>query len=97
MAGNLQQRLDSLKGKMQLIVERYAKLTDYARRADATIADLRATIDSQAKEIALLNQEIEYLKVVSVLTPKREDVQQSRVMLAELLRDIDKCINELSE
>ena len=97
MAGNLQQRLDSLKGKMQLIVERYAKLTDYARRADATIADLRATIDSPAKEIALLNQEIEYLKVVSVLTPKREDVQQSRAMLAELLRDIDKCINELSE
>lgn len=97
MAGNLQQRLDSLKSKMQLMIERYAKLTDYARRADERIAEQQATIDKQAKEISQLNQKVEYLQVVSVLTPKREDVQQSREFLAELLRDIDRCINELSE
>lgn len=84
-------------GKTRLLVERYAKLTEYVHTADETIADLRATIDRQAKEINELQQQIEYLRVVSVVSPKREDVQQTRAFLAELVRDIDNCINELSE
>lgn len=97
MASDLQPRIDRVKSKAHLLTERYAKLTDYARHADETIGQLQATVDRQTKEINSLRQQIEYLQVVSAIAPKREDVELSRAFLAELVRDIDKCINELSE
>lgn len=97
MAGNLQQRLDSLRSKAQLLTQRYVTLANQKREADAQIATLQATIESQRKEMAIMRQQIEQLQVVSVIAPKREDVERTRTFLAELVRDIDKCINELSE
>lgn len=97
MAGNLQQRLDSLRGKAQLLTERYAKLLEQKRVLEEQIAQFNATIERQQKEMAVMRQQIEYLQVVSVIAPKREDVERSRAFLAGLVRDIDKCINELNE
>lgn len=97
MAGNLQQRLDSLKSKAQLLVERYARTEDARREAESRINDLELEIKRKDREISVLRQQLEQLQVVTTLSPRREDVERSRNFFAELLRDIDKCINELSE
>ncbi len=97
MAVNLKQRLDSLSSKALLLTERYASLSESYRGALQQIADLQATLERKEKEISLLNQQIEQLRVVSVIAPNHEDVEHSRRFLAELVRDIDKCISELSE
>lgn len=97
MAGNLQQRLDSLKSKAQLLVERYARMEDARREAESRINDLELEIKRKDREISVLRQQLEQLQVVTTLSPRREDVERSRKFFAELLRDIDKCINELSE
>lgn len=97
MAGNLQQRLDSLSSKAQLLVERYARLAEAKHLADKRISELEANLERKNRETALLRQQIEELQVVTTLAPRREDVERSRAFLSELLRDIDKCINELSE
>lgn len=97
MADNLQQRLDAIGGKMQLIVDRYAKLTERLLAANETIREQQATIESQRRQIDGLRRQVESLQVVGILSPKREDIDRSRTFLAELLRDINKCITELSE
>lgn len=97
MAGNLQQRLDSLKSKAQLLMERYTRMADAKRAADERIGELEAQIERKNREINVMRQQIEHLQVVTTLTPRREDVERSRAFLTELVRDIDKCINELSE
>lgn len=97
MAGNLQQRLDSLSSKAQLLVERYVRLAEAKRLADKRISQLEADLERKEREMAFLRQQIEELQVVTTLAPRREDVERSRAFLSELLRDIDKCINELSE
>lgn len=97
MADNLQQRLDAIGGKMQLIVDRYAKLTERLLAANETIREQQATIESQRRQIDGLRRQVESLQVVGILSPKREDLDRSRTFLAELLRDINKCITELSE
>lgn len=97
MAGNLQQRLDSLKSKAQLLVERYARTEDARCEAESRINDLELEIKRKDREISVLRQQLEQLQVVTTLSPRREDVERSRKFFAELLRDIDKCINELSE
>ncbi len=97
MAGNLQQRLDSLKSKATLLTDRYVALKEAKQEADTTIAKLKKELEQQQRENAILRQQIEHLQVVTTLTPKREDVERSRAFLTELVRDIDKCINELKE
>lgn len=97
MAASLQQRIDSIKGKALLLMERYAELLDEKKAAEAQIAELRARVELQQREIDRMKVEIESLKVVTTLTPKREDVEQSRAFLSQLVRDIDKCIAELTD
>lgn len=97
MAASLQQRIDSVKSKAQLLMERFAELLEEKQAAEAQIAELHARLQLQQREIDRMKVEIENLKVVTVLTPRREDVEKSRAFLSQLVRDIDKCIAELNE
>lgn len=97
MAGNLQQRLDSIRSKAQLLQSRYLMLLDEKRAADARILELQDSLERQQKEINIMQQQIEHLRVVTTLNPSRDDVERSRAILTELVRDIDKCISELTE
>lgn len=97
MAGDLQQRIDSLRGKAQLLTQRYEKLLSDKREADTTIGELKAKLAEQSKEISLLRQQLEYLRVVSPASVTPGDAQQSRAILVQIVRDIDKCISELTQ
>lgn len=97
MAGDLQQRIDSLRGKAQLLTQRYEKLLSDKREADTTIGELKAKLAEQSKEISLLRQQLEYLRVVSPTSVTPGDAQQSRAILVQIVRDIDKCISELTQ
>jgi hypothetical protein len=97
MAANLQQRLDSIRGKATLLTQRYAELLEEKRAADAQIAELHTQLRRQQEEMARMRQEIESLQVVTTISRGREDVERSRAFLSQLVRDIDKCIAELTE
>lgn len=96
MAVNLQQRIDKIEAKGALLAERFAKIREAKRDADVQIADMQATISAMQRNIDNLNRQIEYLKVVSILSPDHHDVETTRAKLSELVREIDKCINQLS-
>lgn len=96
MAANLQQRIDSIEAKATLLVERYETMRKAREAAEERIAALEKEIAGRDRTIAELNRRIEYLKVASVITPDHGDVEQTRAMLAGLVREIDKCINKLS-
>lgn len=97
MAGNLQQRLESIKAKAEIITERYRKVEAEKRAAELQIAELQATIRRQHAELQQAMLKIEQLQVVTTIVPRRENVEQTRVILSELVREIDKCINDLTQ
>lgn len=97
MAGNLQQRLDSLRSKATLLTQRYVKLVEASRESETRIASLEKELKAAQDENKRLKLQIEELRVVTTLTPRREDVERSRAILTELVREIDKCIEEFSE
>lgn len=97
MAGNLQETLERISNKAALLTERHAILRKEKNLADARIEELNATILKQRKEIESLQQEIEYLKIATTIIPNHKDVEKSRAILSGLVREIDKCISELSE
>lgn len=97
MVGNLQQRLESIKAKAEIITERYRKVEAEKRAAELQIAELQATIRRQHAELQQAMLKIEQLQVVTTIVPRRENVEQTRVILSELVREIDKCINDLTQ
>ncbi|MDE5988671.1 MAG: DUF3450 domain-containing protein [Duncaniella sp.] len=96
MAANLQQRVDKIEAKAALILERYELMLRARQEAENRVRELTGTVERLERTIGDLNRQIEYLKVASVLTPDHRDVEATRAVLSELVREIDKCINQLS-
>ncbi len=97
MASDLQQTLDRISRKAESLTERYDALLKGKRAADETISRLEEQIARQAEEIRQLKNRVEYLTVVTTAIPNREDVERSRARISRLVREIDRCISELSE
>ncbi len=97
MADELQARIDSLKSKAKLLTERYKMIVQQKQLQNDRIGQLEATVDKQQREIRLLQQQNEQLRIVSTMAVKREDMEHTRTVLTQLVRDIDKCIAELTD
>lgn len=97
MVESLHQRLEGLKQKARLLTTRYRDLQQEKRAADERIADLQRELATRQQEISRLQQQIEHLTVVGPLSTTREDAEQSKTVLSDLVREIDKCINELNQ
>ena len=59
------------------------------------IRDLKQTIEEQRKKIEELEKKLNILKTTGTLT-NREDSAAARAKVADLLREIDKCIGLLN-
>lgn len=78
------------------MVERYELLVKAKKAAQLRVTELEAEVERLKREIADRDRQIEYLKVASILSPDHKDVEATRAVLSELVREIDKCINQLS-
>ena len=97
MAGNLQETIESIKAKVRVVIDRQTLLLKEKKEVEARVLMLEEVIDQQRKEIERLRMETEYLRIASTLSPSRDDVERTRVMLSNLVRDIDRCITDLTE
>ncbi|MDE7472154.1 MAG: hypothetical protein K2M68_01065, partial [Muribaculaceae bacterium] len=61
------------------------------------VADLEYTVKQQQNEVERLSQQVEFLTIVSTAMPDRDDIDKSRALLSGLVREIDKCINDLTD
>lgn len=96
MASDLRQRLDRIAGKARLLSGRYQAALEGKVAAEQRVAELEATIAEQQGEIERLRLELEYQRIATTLAPSREDLDRSRAVLSGLVREIDKCIDELN-
>lgn len=97
MAVDFQKLVTSLKEKHGVLMERYLETASERDKALKRVADLEYTTRQQERELERLRQKIEYLTVVSSVAMSQEERTRSRTMLAGLVREIDKCIIDLTE
>ena len=97
MAGELQQAIDRVNAKTQIVLDRYAIVQQRLVDSAARIAELEKQLAAAREEAHRLSLEVEFLKVATTISPTREDVAKTRAMLSELVREIDKCITELND
>lgn len=91
---------DSFKrivAKAHVLAQKYAVVLQKKNEAEAQVKDLYAALEQKEKELERLKTEIEYLRTAAVLAPSREQVEATRSAIASLVRDIDRCIIDLSE
>lgn len=97
MARDFKQQLDSVSAKLLVLSERYHKLDESYRAARAEITELKATLLAHEREIDRLKVDNEYLTVASTVGGNRENREAVRALIADLVRDIDRCITDLLE
>ncbi len=97
MAVDSQKLVKSLKEKHGVLIERYLKAASERDKALKLVADLEYTTRQQERELERLRQRVEYLTVVSSVALSHDDIAKSRAMLSGLVREIDKCIIDLTE
>ncbi|MDE6084807.1 MAG: hypothetical protein K2G40_00185 [Muribaculaceae bacterium] len=97
MATDSQKLVKSLKEKHGVLIKRYLEAAAARDKALQRVADLEYTTRQQARELEQLRLQVEYLTVVSTISPSTDEIEKSKVLLSGLVREIDKCINDLTE
>lgn len=82
---------------MTVISEKHQMLEKCYRDAREEIIELKAAVLARDKEIEKLRTDVEYMSVASNVGADRRNVEATRAMLADLVREIDRCIADLLE
>lgn len=97
MASDLQQRIDSLKAKTHVLVRKYAAMEAARRELQQELALRDEAIAQRDRIIAEMQRSIEFLRAATAINPDREDVERTRSLIAGLVREIDRCILDLTD
>lgn len=97
MAVNLQQQLERVSAKALLVLEKYRMLNDEKSALESENERLKADLLSRDRELEQLRQKVEYQRIASTLVPDRADLEQTRALITNLVRDIDRCIADLMD
>ncbi len=95
MAQNVQDIAHRIESKVAAIADHQRLLVQTLEAERAEKQRLLARISELKAEISRLKSDNEYLTVVRAVSVTPEQAEQSRTMLAGLVRDIDRCIAEL--
>ncbi len=97
MSVNFEQRLNNISAKTQMLMQRYHYVVTQRDEALKRLSLANNELESARKRIEELTRQVEYLRMASALEVVDGDIEQSRKFLSELVWEIDKCINQLSE
>lgn len=97
MASDLQQTLERISRKALHLTERYEAIKQKLAQTREQLEERDSIIARLQAEVEALTRENDYLKVVTTVHPSRSDVERSKAVISRLVRQIDKCINELND
>lgn len=97
MAFDYHDTYERIVAKASLLADKYAAVLKGKAEAEAMVRELQAQLQAKEKELQALRQEAEYLRMASVLAPSREQIEATRAAISSLVRDIDRCIIDLTE
>lgn len=97
MAADLQQTIERLKAKMLVVSDRFSLVCRQRDEALERVAELEKQNAALRAEGERLTAEVDFLRIATTIAPERKDVEKTRRLLTDLLRDIDKCIADFKE
>ncbi len=96
MATDLHSTIERILSKSSVLVEKYHALEVEKVNAELKIKQLQEDIATLNKELEKLRQDNEYLRMARTIVPSYEQLAESRSIISQLVRDVDKCISQLT-
>ena len=97
MALDLHEQLERVNAKTTMVLEKYALMQTRLIQARAEIARLHSELRAKEQELEALQLKVEYLTVSHAVTPGGDELQATKALIAELVREIDRCIADLND
>lgn len=97
MAIDLRDTLDRLKSKTTFLIEKYNATKAEKERVENLNANLQEEIEQLKKELEKAQLEKEYLQLARNISISSKDLADSKAILTQLVRDVNKCIAQLTE
>ncbi len=97
MAFDYENTFKRIIAKTEIIEQRYLKILENLEAANAKIEELERINAAKDRELEQLKIKIEYLQLATTIAPTRDQVEEARAMISGLIRDIDRCITDLSD
>ena len=87
-------KVEVIKDKLNQLLSNYTHLKDEKKYLVQTIEELKEKIKLQEKEIDFLQKSN---KMSTIKTHLSNEAGESRKMISELIREIDKCVAHLND
>lgn len=97
MASNLQDTIQRIVNKSNILLEKYNALMDDKHRLEEENVSLKSSSAKLKSEVERLRQENEYLRLARSISSTPEQVEENKARISKLVRDIDKCISQLTD
>lgn len=97
MASELELSLQRISEKSRILVERFRVVRQEKQAALERVAELEALLDKERKENQTLRMQAEFLTVSSAIAPDSESLEKARAIVANLMREVDRCIADLKD
>jgi chromosome segregation ATPase len=94
---NLSEIVDSLENRVGKLLQEHENLKNKKSKLEEEITVLISQQDQYSKEIENWREECNALKLSNSMLGSNEYKRETKLKINELVREIDKCITQLSE
>ena len=94
---NLSEIVDSLENKVVKLLQEHENLKLLKVKLDEEITILKSKQDRYLKDIDAWKDECNTLKIANSMLGSNNHKRETKLKINELVREIDKCITQLSE
>ncbi len=94
---NLSEIVDSLENKVVNLLQEHENLKRLKIKLDEEITILKSKQDRYLKDIDAWKDECNTLKIANSMLGSNNHKRETKLKINELVREIDKCITQLSE
>ena len=97
MAVDLEELIERLQRKMLVLIDKYRLLEADKKSVDEENASLKAEIEKLKKQLEQTNTEKEFIRMARNISSTPEELAKNKAVLVQLVRDVDKCIAQLTD
>ena len=94
---NLSEIVDSLENRVSNLLQEFNNLKQSKQQLVEELAFLKSQQDQYQEEIEKWREECNTLKLANSMLGSNEHKRETKLKINELVREIDKCITQLSE
>ena len=97
MADDFYTQVERIRAKAMVVAEKYTSLKKAYDILKNDTDRLRAELLARDKEIEQLKMKVEHFSIASTVKVSNGDIESTRALVADLIREIDRCIADLND